>query len=128
VPALLGLAGALVLFEWARRTIRGRYFSWIFSCDAPTFLCTRGPYAYIRNPFYTSYLMTMTSTALMMPNLFRGVVVLGMVAYFSAAAVHEERKFESSVVAKEYEAYKRRTGRFVPKLDALIAGPRSPRA
>lgn len=119
--AVTGLVGALVLFEWARQTVRGRYFSYIFSADTPTFLCTAGPYAHIRNPFYTSYLVTMVSTALMQPTLFRGLVVAAMTVYFFAAATHEERKFAGSVMAKEYEAYKQRTGRFVPKLGVLIA-------
>src|SRR5678809_501453 len=48
---LLAVAGvvliaALVLFEWARRTVAGQFFSWIFSPDTPAFLCTSGPYAY----------------------------------------------------------------------------------
>ena len=58
----VGLIAALALFEWARRTVRGQFFSWIFSSDTPAFLCTSGPYAYARNPFYTSYLLTMAST------------------------------------------------------------------
>jgi protein-S-isoprenylcysteine O-methyltransferase Ste14 len=79
VAGCAGLAAALALFEWARRTIRGLYFSYIFSTDLPTFLCRSGPYAYIRNPFYASYLLTMASTALMRPSLFSGGVVLAMV-------------------------------------------------
>src|SRR5688572_716718 len=51
--AYVGLAAALMLFEWARRTVRDRYFSWVFSRDTPSFLCTDGPFAYVRNPFYT---------------------------------------------------------------------------
>src|SRR5262245_58560378 len=46
----IGLVASLVLFEWARRTVSGRLFSYIFSSDTPEFLCTDGPYAYIRNP------------------------------------------------------------------------------
>ena len=107
---------ALLLFEWARRTVRGQFFSYIFSADTPTFLCTSGPFAYIRNPFYTSYLMTMAALVIVRPNLFRGLVVLGMAGYFVAAAVFEERKFARSAMAKDYEVYRQRTGRFIPKL------------
>jgi hypothetical protein len=45
----VALAFALLLFEWARRTVRGQYFSWVFSPDTPTFLCPHGPFAYVRN-------------------------------------------------------------------------------
>ena len=113
--AWVGSLAALLLFEWARRTIRGQFFSYIFSSDTPAFLCTSGPFAYVRNPFYTSYLMTMASVVAIRPSLLRGLVVLGMVGYFFAAAVFEERKFARSAMAKDYEAYKQRTGRFIPK-------------
>ena len=103
-----GLAVALVLFEWARRTVRGQYFSYIFAKDTPTFLCTSGPYARIRNPFYTSYLVTMVSTAVMFPSLFRAGVVVAMVAYFTAAAAHEEKKFARSTMAEAYTSVTRR--------------------
>jgi protein-S-isoprenylcysteine O-methyltransferase Ste14 len=111
----VGLLAALALFEWARRTIRGHHFSYIFSSDTPTFLCTGGPYAYVRNPFYSSYLMAMASTTVMMPSLFRAAICVAMVIYFTAAAIWEERKFARSAVAAEYAAYKATTGRFVPK-------------
>jgi len=124
-PALVamgwaGLLAALVLFEWARRTIRGRHFSYIFSADTPVFLCTDGPFAYVRNPFYSSYLLSIASVAVMMPSLLRAAILVAMVFYFTGAAMWEERKFERSPVATEYAIYKSATGRFVPK---WLAGP-----
>lgn len=118
--ACVALAIALLLFEWARRTVRGHYFSWIFSTDTPTFVCTDGPFAYVRNPFYTSYLLTMAATVIMRPAIFRAAVFLTMVVYFVAAALHEERKFARSAVAADYARYKARTGRFLPKLNAMM--------
>jgi len=112
----VGLAASLVLFEWARRIVRGRLFSYIFSSDAPLFICREGPFASIRNPFYASYLLAMASTAVMMPSAFRFLVVLAMVIYFTVAAVYEERKFARSPVAAEYAQYKATTGRFFPRL------------
>jgi protein-S-isoprenylcysteine O-methyltransferase Ste14 len=111
----VGLVTAFVLFEWARRTIRGKHFSYIFSADTPAFLCTDGPFHYVRNPFYSSYLLSIGSVAVMMPSVFRAAIVAAMVIYFSAAAMWEERKFARSPVAAEYAAYKATTGRFVPK-------------
>lgn len=113
------LIAALVLFEWARRTIRGRFFSWIFSPDTPAFLCTAGPYSYVRNPFYTSYLLTMASAVVILPTIWRALVLGGLVMYFVWAARFEERKFEASDLAGEYARYKQRTGRFLPKFSAV---------
>jgi protein-S-isoprenylcysteine O-methyltransferase Ste14 len=123
-PVLLAVAGmcliaALALFEWARRTVRGQFFSWIFSSDTPMFLCTAGPYAYVRNPFYTSYLLTMASTVAIVPTALRALVWSGMVIYFMRAALYEEKKFARSALAAEYARYKQRTGRFLPKFSAM---------
>ena len=118
VLGVIGLVASVVLFEWARRTVSGRLFSYIFSSDTPEFLCAEGPYAFIRNPFYSSYLLALASTALMMPSIFRALVVVAMIAYFTAAAMYEERKFARSAVATEYAEYKRHTGRFLPRMFA----------
>jgi protein-S-isoprenylcysteine O-methyltransferase Ste14 len=74
----------------------------------------------VRNPFYTSYLLTMAATVILQPRVFRVAVFLGMVVYFTAAAWHEERKFARSAVATDYAHYKERTGRFLPKLSAMM--------
>jgi protein-S-isoprenylcysteine O-methyltransferase Ste14 len=74
----------------------------------------------VRNPFYTSYLLTMAATVILQPRVFRVAVFLGMVVYFTAAACHEERKFARSAVATDYARYKERTGRFLPKLSAMM--------
>lgn len=117
--ACLVLIVALILFEWARRTVRGQFFSWIFSSDTPAFLCTTGPYAYVRNPFYTSYLLTMAATVVMVPSVFRALVWGALQIYFLRAAVHEEKKFARSELAEEYARYTQRTGRFLPKFSAM---------
>jgi protein-S-isoprenylcysteine O-methyltransferase Ste14 len=117
--ACVGLIAALLLFEWARRTIRGQFFSWIFSSDTPAFLCTTGPFAYVRNPFYTSYLLTMASAVVIVPSVLRAAVFAGMVIYFLRAALHEEKKFARSELAEEYARYQQRTGRFLPTFSAV---------
>lgn len=120
VFSCVALALALLLFEWARRTVRGQYFSWVFSTDTPTFICTSGPFAYVRNPFYTSYLLTMAATVIMQPSSFRAAVFSAMVVYFVIAARHEERKFARSRLAADYARYMERTGRFLPRISAML--------
>lgn len=119
VPGCVGLAGALALFEWARRSIRGRYFSFVYSLDTPEFLWTAGPFAYVRNPIYTSYLLTAASVALMLfgiSSMF-GFTILAVVAH--RAARHEESKFLASDLREEYRDYATRTGRFIPGVGRL---------
>jgi len=114
VVGVAGLLASLVLFEWARRAVSGRLFSYIFSSDTPQFICSEGPFAYIRNPFYASYLLAMLSTAVMWPTVWRFGLVLAMLGYFTGAAMYEEHKFARSAIAAEYAQYKARTGRFLP--------------
>ena len=117
-----GLLAALALFEWARRTIRGRFFSYINSEDLPQFLCASGPFRYVRHPFYSSYLLSAASAAIMFPNLVT-IVGFAVAAFgFNEAARFEEQKFAGSPVAQEYAAYKQHTGRFLPHRDTWRAG------
>jgi protein-S-isoprenylcysteine O-methyltransferase Ste14 len=117
---LVLLAASLALFEWAKRSIRGRFFSYIFTSDLPQFLWTEGPYAYVRNPFYDSYLLGYIAAAVMAPGLPTLTVLIVLTIYFWAAARFEERKFAASGIAAEYQTYRRRTGRFIPRLRRVV--------
>jgi protein-S-isoprenylcysteine O-methyltransferase Ste14 len=104
---------------------RSELVSLVFSNDTPALLWTGGPFAYVRNPFYASYLLAMASVALMLPSPFRFLLFAGTTTLLTSAARHEERKFASSPLALEYESYRRRTGRFFPRLQAA-RGDRRP--
>jgi len=112
---LAGVAASLALFNWASYSIRAREFSYVFSTDVPQFLHTHGPYAYVRNPFYSSYMLALLSAAMIHPGVLAVAIAIAMFFYFEMAARFEERKFEGSPLRAEYAAYKSRTGRFLPK-------------
>jgi protein-S-isoprenylcysteine O-methyltransferase Ste14 len=116
IPGLAAFVGSFLLFEWSRRAIRGKFFSYAYSEDTPQFLMTAGPYAYIRNPFYASYLLAYAGAVILFPGLATLLVALMMGAVLVNAARYEERKFERSPLAAEFAAYRRRTGRFIPRL------------
>jgi protein-S-isoprenylcysteine O-methyltransferase Ste14 len=118
VAGLAGLAASLALFEWARHSIRGRTFTVFFTDDTPQFLWKGGPYAYVRNPFYTSYMLAYASVAIALQSLAALVLLAGMMVFYHLAALREEQKFARSVLATDFEAYKRRTGRFLPRIVA----------
>jgi protein-S-isoprenylcysteine O-methyltransferase Ste14 len=112
---IAGLVLSLVLFQWAASSIRGRLFSYAGNDDAPQFVHTAGPYAYVRNPFYVSYLLAEISMIVMWPSLWGLAAIAGSAAYFQWLARFEEAKFSRSPVAAEYAAYKARTGRLLPR-------------
>jgi len=116
VVGTLGLLMSLGLFHWARKTIRGKFFSYLSSADRPEFICMAGPYARIRNPFYASYLIAYFSAVFLMPDDVTALVFLVMVWLFCSAAVDEEKKFLDSPLANAYRDYMARTGRFFPRV------------
>jgi len=113
--ALVGFAAALVIFHWAAFSIRGRLFSYAGNDDLPQFVHTGGPYAYVRNPFYLSYLLVEMSTIALWPSVWGAAFVGLATLYFQWLARYEEAKFARSPVAEDYERYKARTGRFLPR-------------
>src|SRR5262245_53127453 len=116
---LLGAAGLLAslgLYEWSASSIRGRVFSFAGNHDVPQFVHRSGPYAYVRNPFYLSYLLAEISTVVMRPSVWGGVVIVLAIAYFQWLTRFEERKFADSPVAAEYAEYSAKTGRLLPRL------------
>jgi protein-S-isoprenylcysteine O-methyltransferase Ste14 len=120
-PGTIGLTGAVLLFEWAKQATRGGHFSYAFSKELPTHLCEDGPFAYIRNPFYASYILSMGSATVMLPGLLRLFVFVLMMRIFMGAAQQEETKFELSPLAGQFYRYRERTGRFFPRLPLLFS-------
>jgi len=110
-----GLAAALVIFHWAAFSIRGLLFSYAGNDDLPQFVHTSGPYAYVRNPFYASYLLTEISTIALWPSLWGAGLLVLATLYFQWLARYEEAKFARSPVAEEFARYKARTGRLLPR-------------
>ncbi len=112
--AMLLYAVSLAMFWWCVRINRAQPLSLAFSNDRPGHIVTRGPYAWVRHPFYLSYLLCWIAGVLATGQwaLLLTVAVMGWI-YWSAA-VREEAKFAASPLADEYRRYARRAGRFLP--------------
>jgi protein-S-isoprenylcysteine O-methyltransferase Ste14 len=109
-------AASVVLYEWARWTIRERRFHIAWSGDVPEALCDQGPYAYIRHPLYASYILAFGALLAAFPKLAALAIFLLNLALFIHAAVTDERAIARSALAEAYARYKRRTGMFLPRL------------
>jgi protein-S-isoprenylcysteine O-methyltransferase Ste14 len=120
VAGCIGLLASLALFEWAVRATGTEYFSWAMSRDVPQFVLDRGPYAYIRNPFYASYLASYVSAAVALQTVVSYVIVVVMGFLFYRVARFEEEKFARSPVKEQYARYLGRTGRFLPRVRRLF--------
>jgi protein-S-isoprenylcysteine O-methyltransferase Ste14 len=115
IPAAILAVGALALFEWASQSVRGKFFSYLGDSDTPQFVFQEGPFAYIRNPFYASYILTNIAVAALFPNWITAAAAAATFVILNYTAKFEEGKFEASPVADEYREYMSRTGRFFPR-------------
>ena len=86
-----------------------------FSTDVPVRLIRSGPYAYIRNPFYTAYLLAFFAPLCSKWDGLSALFFTAMLLVYYNAARLEEKKFASSVLKEEYVAYCASTGQFLPK-------------
>ena len=113
--AILAL-GAVILFEWTRRTVVDRNFYVGMAGEVPPALCDAGPYCYVRHPFYLSYIVAFIGVAVAFPSLIVSGVCLANVGLFVYMAFDDERVLLGSAIAGGYELYKKRVGMFLPRL------------
>jgi protein-S-isoprenylcysteine O-methyltransferase Ste14 len=119
--AIMLLSISTLLFWSAVRACESRRLTAIFESDVPVHLVQRGPYRYIRHPFYVSYTLFWFAgwvASASVPALMSAAIMLGI--YLNAARA-EERKFSSSNLANEHAAYRRRVGLMIPRLHVVPA-------
>jgi len=117
-PWLAGMSCFLIsfyLFWWTVAASRAVPLNIAFTLTKPEYLLDRGPYARIRHPLYTSYLIYWMAGVLVTGwwPLIATVIVMGALYY--SATRWEEREFLCSPLSAEYVAYMRRTGLFWPR-------------
>ena len=107
------LAGSVLLFWWTVRTTRRHRLPLAFAEADPLMLCTSGPYAYVRHPFYLAYIAFWFATAAIAGGL-QWVAAVFLFVCYAGIARNEERRLRSSPLAAGYAAYQRRTGMLLP--------------
>lgn len=110
VVIVLGLG----LFFYCSSLIRRSKLTIVFSKDSPEFHISKGPYSYVRHPFYTSYIATYAALALVNQNWIFSAICASMFCTYYIAARFEEKKFLSSNLKDAYANYIRTTGMFFP--------------
>lgn len=105
-----------VLLTWTLRSLGPNLTDTVVTRAAHT-LVTRGPYRWVRHPFYDCMALFVVSIALMMANWF--VIVAGgvMFALLAIRSRTEENKLLERF-GEPYRKYRESTGRFLPKISA----------
>ncbi len=112
---LIAAAGALLF--WTLRSLGANLTDTVVTRKAHT-LVVKGPYRWVRHPFYDSVALLLIAISLVAANWF--MLVTGAVV-FTLLAVRVERE-EERLVARfgdDYRGYMARTNRFLPKVRAL---------
>ncbi len=95
---------------------RARPALWHQRDDQPVRLVTWGPYALVRHPFYSAFLLALAAAVVAAPHpgtfaaLAWGVVAMHMTAR------REERRLLASALGEDYAAYRQQTGQLLPRL------------
>ncbi|MEZ0244749.1 MAG: isoprenylcysteine carboxylmethyltransferase family protein [Sphingomonas sp.] len=116
IVALALLAASLLLYEWSRRTLSRVGPSIAWSGEVSDAVCDTGPYARIRHPIYTSYMLAFAAVAIALPMIATAAILLINAALYLHAALDDERSLARSVLSDDYARYRARTGMFFPRL------------
>lgn len=108
--------GAVVLYEWTRRTALDRNFYIGLAGEVPPAVCDAGPYRYMRHPFYLSYMLAFTAVAIAFPSPIVVGVCLFNIGLFAYMAIDDERVLLASPLGADYKEYKKRVGKFLPRM------------
>jgi protein-S-isoprenylcysteine O-methyltransferase Ste14 len=113
--ACLLFTAAIALFFWTVSATRQTPPTLAFDTDPPSFLLRHGPYRFVRHPFYLSYLLFWTGTAVAFSGPAPWLTPAVMLTVYRIAAGREEQKFAGSELRAAYNAYRRQAGMFFPR-------------
>jgi len=105
-----------VLLVWTLRSLGPNLTDTVVTRQAHT-LVTRGPYRWVRHPFYDCMALFTLSIALTASNWF--LIATGILVF--ALLATRSRTEEDKLLARfgePYRAYRAKTGRFLPKISA----------
>ncbi len=96
------------------RTVGKSIKKGVISDEKPQ-LITTGVYSYIRHPAYLAMILSFVGTFLIIPNIFMLLYLL-----FAIFGIYghsrEEEKSLIKIYGEDYELYKKKAGRFLPKI------------
>lgn len=106
---------ACALFLWTAHSVRGRDFRLAYAPSKPIEVFARGPYRWVRHPFYLSYTIAWLAgvVALSEPRLVPTLAI--MLAFYVGAAYLEERQMLRGPTARAYRTYRRHVGVLLPR-------------
>jgi len=110
-------AVAIPLLIWTHRTL-GRCYSPELEIQDQHQLINTGPYACIRHPMYTVFILFILGTVLLTANLF--ITIFGLLVCLLLYPISkQEEQMLLTEFGDQYRDYMNRTGRFLPRIRQL---------
>lgn len=116
--ATLCASAAIVIISMTVTVHRVPLSLWHQDDDAPSEIVIRGPYRYVRHPFYTGFLLALLAAFLAWPQPLTLLLLLYGFAALAITAAREERRLSQSELGEAYRRYAHGTGRFLPRIGA----------
>jgi protein-S-isoprenylcysteine O-methyltransferase Ste14 len=102
------------LFGWCIGTSGKRNLGLALNDNSSGRLITDGPYAFVRHPFYTSYIIFWAGSAVIAPSIFTIIPAAALLLIYFYTARREDKAL-AKLFEDEYPSWYRNTGAFFPK-------------
>ncbi|MCC6138162.1 MAG: hypothetical protein IT287_05990, partial [Bdellovibrionaceae bacterium] len=104
-----------LVFWWAYASAKSFKMRFAFyGDDQSDGLIRNGSYAFIRHPFYLSYMIAWFGAPLLHGIYYTYAFAVIMTSLYYIAASSEERAYADTSLARQYAEYKNKTGMFLP--------------
>ena len=113
VLAVTFCISGIALFWWT--IVTAKHLGYAFS-DNVGKIITSGPYAWIRHPFYLSYIFVWLTSTLLFNSLYLWITLTYLVAFYFTSAKSEEKVILKSDYSREYQEYSQNVGMFLPRI------------
>lgn len=116
--AVLGIVGT----TWAQLAMGASWRIGVQESERTEFIA-HGPFRWVRNPIFTSIIMTAAGLAAFLPNALSLASVVSLVVAIELQVRFVEEPYLSRIHGEGYDRYRRAVGRFVPGLGRLKEAP-----
>lgn len=106
---VLGLA----IFWWSILTTQPLDFA--FS-DSVRSVVTTGSFAYVRHPFYLSYILVWLGSSILFNSIFLWITLIYLSTFYITSAKTEEKVYLKSEYSREYREYSKKVGMLLPRI------------
>jgi protein-S-isoprenylcysteine O-methyltransferase Ste14 len=116
VATLAMMIPAFVLFIWAAKHSQQKKLSLAFDDETKIDgIITSGPWAYVRHPFYVSYILFWLACAVGTTHPTSIAVSVTLLFIYGYSAIREEGTLKESRYGDQYLQYRKNAGFFLPK-------------